>query len=50
MTLWGLCPPDPLLQRSTTVLSIPSPKILDLPVTWVHALRILGMAEAVCIA
>ena len=27
----GLCPPDPLLQRSTTVISSPSQKILDPP-------------------
>ena len=27
----GLCPPDPLLQRSTTVFSPPSQKILDRP-------------------
>ena len=27
----GLCPPDPLLQRSTTVISPPSQKILDPP-------------------
>ena len=27
----GLCPPDPLLQRSATVISPPSQKILDPP-------------------
>ena len=31
----GLCPPDPLLQRSTTVISPPSQKILDPPLLYV---------------